>query len=60
MSQSCFFSRVSLSRSSLQYVGIRAIYTGVCLECEMSIFRKQNGLATWPRDLTDLQVQVTS
>ena len=44
-----FFSRVSLSkfsRNSLQYVGIRGIYTGVCLKCERSIFPKQNGLAT--------------
>ena len=31
-------------------MGIRGIYTSVCLECEMSVFPKQNGLATWPRD----------
>ena len=41
-----FFSRVSLkilSGNSLQYVGIRGIYTGVCLECKRSIFPKQSG-----------------
>ena len=56
MSQSCFFSRISLkilSGSYLQYVGIRGIYTGVCLECKMSVFPKQSGLVTWPRDLTE-------
>ena len=50
-----FFSRVSLSkfsRNSLQYVGIRGIYTGVCLKCERSVFSKQSSLATWPRDWT--------
>ena len=35
-----FFSRVFslkiLSGSFLQYVGIRGIYTGVCLECKRS------------------------
>ena len=39
-----FFSRVSLSKilsgSSLHFVGIRGIYTGVCLECERSVFPK--------------------
>ena len=52
-----FFSRVSLSKfsgSSLQYVGIRGICTGVCLGCEMSVFPNQSGLATWPRDLIEL------
>ena len=31
-------------------MGIRGIYTGVCLECKMPVFPKQSGLATWPRD----------
>ena len=38
-----FFSRVSLSkfsRSSLHFVGIKGIYTGICLECEESVFPK--------------------
>ena len=54
-----FFSRVSLSKfsgSSLQYVGIRGIYIGVCLECKRSVFPKQSGLATWPRDLIESRV----
>ena len=48
MSQSCFSLGVSLkilSRSSLQYVGIKGIYIGVCLECEKLVFPKQGGLA---------------
>ena len=44
-----FFSLKVLSRSSLQYVCIRGIYTGVCLECERSVFPKQGGLS---RELT--------
>ena len=48
-----FFSLKILSGSSLQYVGIRGIYTSVCLECERSVFPKQGGLATWPHDLTE-------
>ena len=40
------FSLKILPGSSLQYVGIRGIDIGVCLECEMSVFPKQNGLAT--------------
>ena len=54
-----FFSRISLkilSGNSLQYVGIRGVYTDVCLECEKLVFSKQSGLATWPHDLTELQV----
>ena len=53
------FSRVSLkilSRSSLHFVGIRGIYTGVCMECKESVFPKQSGLATWPRDLIESRV----
>ena len=38
--------------SSLHFVGIKGIYTGVCLECKESVFPKQSGLATWPLDLT--------
>ena len=34
------FSLKILSRNSLHFVGIRGIYTGVCLECEMSVFPK--------------------
>jgi len=41
-------------------VGIRGIYTSVCLECEESVFSKQSGLAIWPRDLTESQVQAAS
>ena len=51
-----FISQKILSESSLQYVGIRGIYTDVCLECERLVFPKQSGLATWPRNLTELQV----
>ena len=46
MSQSCFslgFLSKILSGSSLQYVGIRGIYTGVCLECERSVFPNKSG-----------------
>ena len=49
-----FFSRVSLkilSGSYLQYVGIRGIYTGVCLESKGQFFPNRVnwrlGLATW-------------
>ena len=39
-----FFSKVSLTKFSLeaflQYMGIRGIYTGVCLEYERSVFPK--------------------
>ena len=34
-------------------MGIRGIYTGVCLECERSVFPKQSGLVTWPHYLTE-------
>ena len=37
----------------LLVVDIRGIYTGVCMECEESVFPKHSGLATWPRDLTE-------
>ena len=63
MSQSCFSLGVSLkilSGSSLQYVGIRGIYTDACLECERPAFPKQSGLATWPRNWTESQLQVVS
>ena len=57
-----FFSKVSLSKFSLEafYNTWDDIYTGVCLECERSVFPKQSGLATWPRDWTESQVQVVS
>ena len=58
-----FFSWVSLSKFSLEalyFVGIRGIYTSVCMECEESIFPKQSGLAIWPRNLIDSRVQATS
>ena len=59
-----FFSRVSLSKilpgSSLHFVGIRGIYTGVCMECEESVFPKQSGLVTWPRNLIESRVQSAS
>ena len=35
-----FFSLKILFESSLHFVGIRGIYTGVCLECEESVFSK--------------------
>ena len=35
-----FFSLKILFESSLHFVGIRGIYTGVCLEYEESIFPK--------------------
>ena len=61
MSQSCLygFSLKILSRSSLQYVGIRGIYTGVCLcvwNAKGEVCNKQSGLVTWPRNLTESQV----
>ena len=49
-----FFSRVSLSGSSLHFMGIRGIYTGERMECEELGFSKQSWLATWPRDLIEL------
>ena len=58
-----FFSRVSLSKfsgSTLHFMGIRGIYTGVCMECEESVFLKYSGLVTWSCDLTESQVQVAS
>ena len=51
------FSLKILSENSLHFVGIKGIYTGVCMECEESVFPKQSGLATWPRDLTESQVK---
>ena len=41
-----FFSLKILPGSSLQYVGIRGIYTGMCLECEKLVFPKQSALVT--------------
>ena len=37
----------------LLVMGIRGIYTGVCMECEELVFPKQSGLPTWPRGLTE-------
>ena len=48
-----FFSWVSLLKFSL---GALYIYIGVCLECKELVFPKQSGLATWPRNLTELRV----
>ena len=59
MSQSCFSLKI-LSESSLHFVGIRGIYTSVCMECEELVFPKQSGLATWPCDLTESRVQAAS
>ena len=59
MSQSCFslrFFSQNLSRSYLQYVGIRGIYIGVCLDAKGQVCNKQNGLAAWPHDLTKSRV----
>ena len=42
------------------FVGMRGIYTGVRMECKESVFSKQSGLATWPRDFTESQVQAAS
>ena len=36
-----FFSKVSLSKNSLHFVGIRGIYTGVRMECEESGFQNR-------------------
>ena len=45
------FSLNILFRSSLHFVGIRGIYTCVCLECEESVFQNKAGwrlgLVTW-------------
>ena len=58
------FFRVSLSKFSLEALYIsweqRSIYSGVRKECEKSVFPKQGGLATWPNDWTESQVQVAS
>ena len=54
------FSLNLLSRSSRYFVGIRDIYIRVRMECEESGFSKQSWLATWPRDLTESQVQAAS
>ena len=58
-----FFSRVSLSifsGSSQYFMGMRGIYTCVCLECEESVFPKQSWLVAWPHDLTKTRVQATN
>ena len=47
------FSLNILSRSSLHFVGIRGIYTGVRIKCEESGFSKQSWLVTWPCDLIE-------
>ena len=41
-------------------MGIRGIYTSVCMECEELVFPKQRELATWPQDLIESQVQAVS
>ena len=56
VNQACFslgFSLKILSGSSLSFVGMKGIYTGVSRECETSGFSKQGWLAAWPRDLTE-------
>ena len=45
-----------LSRSSLHFVGIKGIYTCMCLESEESVFPKQSWPAAWPNNLTEPQV----
>ena len=47
------FSLNILSRSSLHNVGIRDIYTCICLECEKLVFPKWSWLTAWPRDLIE-------
>ena len=54
------FSLNILSGSSLYFMGMRGIYTGVRMECEESGFSKQSWLATWSRDLTESRVQAAS
>ena len=46
--------------SSLHFEGIKGIYTGVRMECEVLGFSKQSWLATWPLNLTESRVQVVS
>ena len=41
-------------------MGIKGIYAGVCLECEMLVFPKQSGLETGPCEWTESRVQVAS
>ena len=41
-------------------MGMKGIYTYVCLEREESVFPKQSWLVAWPRDLTELQVQAAN
>ena len=56
-----FFSRISLSKFSLEALYTswvqRSINNRVCMECEESVFPKQSGLVTWPRDLIKSRVQ---
>ena len=56
MNQSCFtlgfLSQNSLWKLSF-FHGIKGIYTGVRMECEMSGFSKQGWLAAWPHGLTE-------
>ena len=55
-----FSSKVSLSKFSLEALYISwvydSIYSGVRKECEESVFPKQGGLATWPRNWIESRV----
>ena len=59
MSLSCFSLEISLnilSGSSLHFVDIRGIYTGVRMECEELGFSKQSWLTAWTHGLTESRV----
>ena len=45
------FSLNILSKHSIYFMGMRGIYTCVCLECEESVFPKQSWLVAWLRGL---------
>ena len=41
-------------------MGMKRIYTCVCLECEELVFPKQSWLVAWPRDLTEPRFQAAN
>ena len=60
MNQSCF-SLGFLTQNSFWKLSTFLGYKGLGeKECEKSVFPKQGGLATWPRDWAEWQVQAIS
>ena len=64
LDESILFSLGFLFQNSLQklstFCGYKGIYSGVYEECKKSVFPKQSGLVTWPRDLTKSRVQAAN